>query len=154
MEKAFFILRLALRADVRLLLMGVSGTGGSAVLRIGGGDAGAGGALLALLTALGGQPSGLVPPLPALANGWLWLVLATSLAFISANLGLQFGAARLPAATTSLVMLTEVVFASVSSVLMGAAELQGRTLLGGALILLAALWAAWPARTTLRNIES
>ncbi|PHM20060.1 MAG: EamA family transporter [Curvibacter sp. PD_MW3] len=107
----------------------------------------AGGALLALLTALGGQPSGLVTPLPALANGWLWLVLATSLAFIAANLGLQFGAARLPAATTSLVMLTEVVFASVSSVLMGAAELQGRTLLGGALILLAALWAAWPART-------
>ena len=107
----------------------------------------AGGALLALLTALGGQPSGLVSPLPALANGWGWLVLATSLAFIAANLGLQFGAARLPAATTSLVMLTEVVFASVSSVLMGAAELQGRTLLGGTLILLAALWAAWPART-------
>ncbi|MEA3394290.1 MAG: DMT family transporter [Pseudomonadota bacterium] len=107
----------------------------------------AGGALLALLTALGGQPSGLVSPLPALANGWGWLVLATSLAFIAANLGLQFGAARLPAATTSLVMLTEVVFASVSSVLMDAAELQGRTLLGGALILLAALWAAWPART-------
>ena len=114
----------------------------------------AGGALLALLTALGGQPSGLVSPLPALANGWVWQALATSLAFIAANLGLQFGAARLPAATTSLVMLTEVVFASVSSVLMGAAELQGRTLLGGALILLAALWAAWPARTTLRNIES
>jgi hypothetical protein len=39
------------------------------------------------------------------------------------------------------------VFASVSSVLMDAAELQGRTLLGGTLILLAALWAAWPART-------
>ncbi len=107
----------------------------------------AGGALLALLTALGGQPSGLVSPLPALANGWVWLVLATSLAFIAANLGLQFGAAHLPAATTSLVMLTEVVFASVSSVLMDAAELQGRTLLGGTLILLAALWAAWPART-------
>ena len=41
---------------------------------------------------------------------------------------------------------TEVVFASVSSVLMGAAELQARTLIGGTLILLAALWAAWPAR--------
>ncbi len=114
----------------------------------------AGGALLALLTALGGQPSGLVTPLPSLANGWVWLVLATSLAFIAANLGLQFGAARLPAATTSLVMLTEVVFASVSSVLMGAAELQGRTLLGGALILLAALWAAWPARAANEEIAS
>jgi len=104
----------------------------------------AGGTLLALLAALGGQPSGLVPPLPALANDWLWLVLATSLAFLAANLGLQFGAARLPAATTSLVMLTEVVFASVSSVLLGATELSLRTLLGGALILLAALLATRP----------
>ncbi len=105
-----------------------------------------GGALLALLTALGGLPSGLVTAPPALAAGWLSLVLLTSLAFLAANLGLQYGAARLPAATTALVMLTEVVFASVSSVLMGAAELQARTLLGGALILLAALWAAWPQR--------
>lgn len=111
----------------------------------------AGGTLLALLTALGGQPSDLVSPLPALANDWGWLVLATSLAFLAANLGLQFGAARLPAATTALVMLTEVVFASVSSVLMGAAELQARTLLGGALILLAALWAAWPERSAHRK---
>jgi len=110
-----------------------------------------GGALLALLTALGGQPSGLVSPLPVWADGWLWLALATSLAFLAANLGLQYGAARLPAATTSLVMLTEVVFASVSSVLMGAAALHARTGLGGALILLAALWAAWPARTTRRD---
>lgn len=41
--KAFFILRLALRADVLLLLMGVSGTGagGSTLLLSGGGDAGA-----------------------------------------------------------------------------------------------------------------
>jgi drug/metabolite transporter (DMT)-like permease len=108
----------------------------------------AGGTLMALLTALGGQPSSLVSPLPALANDWGWLVLATSLAFLAANLGLQFGAARLPAATTALVMLTEVVFASVSSVLMGAAELQARTLLGGTLILLAASWAAWPARAS------
>jgi hypothetical protein len=40
-----------------------------------------------------------------------------------------------------------VVFASVSSVLLGAAGLQARTLLGGALILLAALWAAWPVKS-------
>ena len=43
LEKAFFILKLALRADVLLLLMGVSGTGvgGSTERRSGGGDAGA-----------------------------------------------------------------------------------------------------------------
>ncbi len=106
----------------------------------------AGGALLALSTALLGAPSGLVPMPPSVDIGWVWLVLLTSLAFLVSNLGLQYGAARLPAATTALVMLTEVVFASVSSVLLGAAELQARTLLGGALILLAALWAAWPAK--------
>ncbi|QKO23277.1 DMT family transporter [Rhodoferax sp. BAB1] len=106
----------------------------------------AGGALLALATAGLGTPSGLVPALPAVGASWMGLVLLTSLAFLASNLGLQYGAARLPAATTALVMLTEVVFASVSSVLLGAAELEPRTLLGGALILLAALWAAWPAK--------
>lgn len=102
----------------------------------------AGGTLLALLTALLGASSGLVPSPPAYTAGWAGLVLLTSLAFLISNLGLQYGAARLPAATTALVMLTEVVFASVSSVLLGAAALEIRTLLGGALILLAALWAA------------
>ncbi len=106
----------------------------------------AGGALLALVTALLGAPSGLVAMPPAVDVGWVGLVLLTSLAFLASNLGLQYGAARLPAATTALVMLTEVVFASVSSVLLGAAELLVRTLLGGALILLAALWAAWPVK--------
>jgi drug/metabolite transporter (DMT)-like permease len=100
-----------------------------------------GGALLALAAGLGGMPSGLVAAPPALAIGWLVVVLLTSLAFLFANLGLQYGAARLPAATTALVMLTEVVFASVSSILFGAAELELPTLLGGTLILLAALWA-------------
>ena len=55
------------------------------------------------------------------------------------NLALQYGAARLRATATSLIMLSEVVFASVSSVLLGAAELSTRTVLGGALIMLAAL---------------
>lgn len=104
----------------------------------------AGGALLALGTALPGQSLGVVTVLPAPATGWLLLVVLTGAAFLLANLGLQYGAARLPAATTALVMLTEVVFASVSSVLMGATELQTRTLIGGALIVLAALWACWP----------
>ena len=49
------------------------------------------------------------------------------------------GAARLAAHTTALVMLSEVLFASVSSVLLGASSWDSRTLIGGALILLAAL---------------
>jgi drug/metabolite transporter (DMT)-like permease len=98
----------------------------------------AGGALLAASVALLSQSIGLatLPPAPAL--GWVVLVLLTSLAFLAANLGLQYGAARLPAATTALIMLTEVVFASISAVALGAAELSARTLIGGALILLAA----------------
>jgi drug/metabolite transporter (DMT)-like permease len=42
------------------------------------------------------------------------------------------------------VMLSEVVFASLSSVALGAADLTPRTLAGGALILAAAAWSAWP----------
>ena len=102
----------------------------------------AGGTLLAASVALLRQSLGLATLPPAPAWGWLGLVLLTALAFLGANLGLQYGAARLPAASTALIMLTEVVFASVSAVALGAAELSARTLLGGALILLAALLAA------------
>jgi drug/metabolite transporter (DMT)-like permease len=55
---------------------------------------------------------------------------------------LQYGAARLVASTTALVMLTEILFASVSSAWLGAAEFSIRTLIGGGLIVLAALLAA------------
>jgi drug/metabolite transporter (DMT)-like permease len=65
-----------------------------------------------------------------------------SFAFLAGNLALQYGAAQLRANTTSLVLLTEVVFASASSVALGAGELSTRSLLGGALIVLAALLAA------------
>jgi drug/metabolite transporter (DMT)-like permease len=79
---------------------------------------------------------------PAAALGWIALAVLLSLAFLAGNLGLQYGASRLPANTTSLIMLSEVVFASVSAVLLGAGELTARTLIGGGLIALAALLAA------------
>jgi drug/metabolite transporter (DMT)-like permease len=41
-------------------------------------------------------------------------------------------------------MLSEIVFATLSSVAMGASELSTRKLVGGALIVLAAVWASWP----------
>lgn len=110
-----------------------------------------GGTAIALVAAVLGMRLGLVSAPPALASDWMLLALYTSLAFLVANMGLQYGAARLPANATSLILLTEVVFASVSSVLLGAAELQTHTLLGGALILLAALWAALPARARSRE---
>jgi drug/metabolite transporter (DMT)-like permease len=73
---------------------------------------------------------------------WLPWAAGTGMAFLVANLGLQYGAARLRANVTSLIMLTEVVFAATSSVLLGASVLSWQTVWGGALILSAALWAA------------
>lgn len=64
----------------------------------------------------------------------LWALL-----FLVSNLGLQYGAARLPANVTAVIMLTEVLVATGSSWLAGATELRTPDLVGGALIL-AAPW--------------
>ena len=74
-------------------------------------------------------------------GSWLPWVLALTAAFLCGNLALQYGAARLPAQTTSLIMLSEVVFASVSAVLLGAAHPGAATWAGGALIMTAAFLA-------------
>jgi drug/metabolite transporter (DMT)-like permease len=98
-----------------------------------------GGALMALCAgalAAGAPPTSLGP------HG-VWVALALSMGFLVSNVALQYGAARLSAHATALVMLSEVVFASGSSVALGAAELSLRTWLGGALILAAAVWSAW-----------
>jgi len=102
----------------------------------------AGGALLASAAAISGMGLGLVTAPPAPDMDWIGLAVLISLAFLAGNLALQYGAARLPANTTSLILLSEVVFASVSAVLLGAGELSARTLFGGGLIALAALLAA------------
>jgi drug/metabolite transporter (DMT)-like permease len=101
-----------------------------------------GGAVLAGAAALSGMGLGLVTTPPAPDMGWMVLAVLISLAFLAGNLALQYGASRLPANTTSLILLSEVVFASVSSVLLGTGELSARTLLGGGLIMLASLLAA------------
>ena len=101
-----------------------------------------GGSTLAGLAACVGMQQGFVAALPAVDATWPLWVLSLSLAFLVGNLGLQYGAARLAASTTALVMLLEVVFASTSSVLMGAAQLDARMLVGATLILAAALLSA------------
>lgn len=105
-----------------------------------------GGAALAALTAVLGMATGLVAPPPTAPGTWMAVALGLTGAFLLSNLALQFGAARLAAGTTALVMLTEVVFASVSSWWLEAALLAPRTLAGGALIMLAALLAILPHR--------
>jgi drug/metabolite transporter (DMT)-like permease len=101
-----------------------------------------GGAVLATSVALWGSTAGWVPSVPAPQATWILLALGLALALFASNLALQYGAARLRSATTSLVMLSEIVFATLSSVLLGAAVLDARTVMGGLLILLAATWAA------------
>ncbi|MFM8575152.1 MAG: EamA family transporter [Limnohabitans sp.] len=98
-----------------------------------------GGAFMAALTALLGSGSAVVVQSVLWQPGWIGPVLLLTFAFLAGNIALQYGAARLPAHTTALVMLSEVVFASVSSVILGVSTWDLRTLLGGALILLAAV---------------
>ncbi|QEA12963.1 DMT family transporter [Comamonas flocculans] len=106
----------------------------------------AGGALLGGLAAAAGQGLGAVPALPGANAAWLVPLLVWAGALMLANWALQYGATRLPAGTTALVMLCEVLFASASSVAAGAAQPTLRTWAGGALIVSASLLAALQAR--------
>ncbi|MCF8211961.1 MAG: EamA family transporter, partial [Rhodoferax sp.] len=92
---------------------------------------------------LGAMQLGLADAPPERGGAWLGLALVLGLALLLGNLALQYGAARLPASATSIIMLTEVVFASVSSVLLGSGEMGLRTWIGGSLIVLASLLSAW-----------
>ena len=80
------------------------------------------------------------PPAPA----WPWVagVAALSLLYLASNLALQFGAARLPANVTAVVMLTEVLFAAVSALLLDGGVLTAQLAAGGTLIVAAAVLAA------------
>ncbi len=105
----------------------------------------AGGALLAAIAATLGMALGAVAAPPAPQAEWVGVGLALSLGFLASNVALQYGASRLDAHTSALIMLSEVVFASLSSVLLGAAEMTPRVAAGAALILAAAVWSAWPS---------
>lgn len=98
-----------------------------------------GGAAVAGVLALSLSASGAIGTPPAPAAGWLAGVAALAVLFLFGNLALQYGAARLPANVTSVVMLTEILFASVSALALGGGSIDGQLLAGGSLILLAAL---------------
>jgi drug/metabolite transporter (DMT)-like permease len=102
----------------------------------------AGGALVAGALAAALAAEGAIAPVPPPALPWLALALAVTVAFVAGNLSLQYGAARLPANGTAVVMLTEVLFASLSAVALGGGVLTPRLAVGGALIVAAALLAA------------
>jgi len=101
-----------------------------------------GGALVAAALATFLTASGAARPPPAPAWPWLALTAALTLVFLAGNLSLQYGAARLPANRTAVVMLTEVVFASLSAVALGGGALTLRLVVGGAFIVAGAVLAA------------
>ena len=80
---------------------------------------------------------------PTAFDGYaIFLLLGSGIMMLVANLALQYGAVRLPVNITAVVMLTEVVFATVSSLLIDATILTAGMIGGGALILLASALAA------------
>jgi drug/metabolite transporter (DMT)-like permease len=99
-----------------------------------------GGALVAASLALALPGSVPLPPPPA----WPWVLgaLGMGLWFLAGNLALQYGASRLPANVTAVVMVSEVLFASVSAVALGAGSLSVPLAIGGLLIVGATLLAA------------
>ena len=101
-----------------------------------------GGAVVSAALALALGTQGLVPAPPA--PDWPWMLGAFGLGalFLLSNLTLQYGAARLSANVTAVVMVTEVLFASVSAVALGAGWLSPALVVGGLLIVSAALLAA------------
>ncbi len=94
----------------------------------------AGGVLCGGLPAWLLQSLRLAPRLPPPSAAWLLPVGLLGLALAAGGFGLQYGAARLPAALTAVIMMLEIVFASLSSALLGASHPGLRTLAGGLLI--------------------
>jgi drug/metabolite transporter (DMT)-like permease len=103
----------------------------------------AGGVVVASLLALALYSSGRIAAPPAPAAVWMLGAGLLAIAFLGGNLALQYGAARLPANVTAVVMVSEVLFASASAVLLGAGALTTALLIGGSMIIGAALLAAW-----------
>ena len=89
---------------------------------------------------------GSMPALPALAANWPLMVLVVAVLIMLSNWTLQYGASRLAATTAAVVMLSEVVFASASNVLIEGTVLSDRLLLGGALVISASLIAAFESK--------
>ncbi len=100
-----------------------------------------GGSAVAAALALALSLRGAMAWLPAAQPGWIAGALAMGAIFLAGNMALQFGASRLPASVTAVVMVTEVFFASISAVVLGAGRLTPALLLGGSLIVGAALLA-------------
>jgi drug/metabolite transporter (DMT)-like permease len=76
---------------------------------------------------------------PVASTAWLLPGFGLAIAFMVSNLCLQYGAARLKASITAVVMPCEVLFAALTAVWWGGATLHVSVLAGGVLILAATL---------------
>ena len=142
-------------ADALGVLGGFAFALNNVMLRRGAGHPGAGRALamfaggvlvagaLATMLALDAR----MPWPPAPAPGWVLAALALALLVLLSNLALQYGASRLPANVTAVVMLTEVVFAAASALWLAGGVMTPALLIGGGLIVLAAALAALAPRS-------
>ena len=95
------------------------------------------GALAAALTT-----GGAIASPPVVVGAWLLWTAGLTVLFLAGNLALQYGAARLPANRTAVVMLSEVLFASLSALALGGGTLSVQLVAGGAFIVAGALLAA------------
>ena len=102
----------------------------------------AGGAVVSMILAALLTQASMAPAPPPLAWGWVAAALGMAVWFLLSNLSLQYGAARLPANTTSVIMISEVFFASASALAMGAGTLGWREGMGALMILGGALLAS------------
>jgi drug/metabolite transporter (DMT)-like permease len=106
-----------------------------------------GGMLLSAAIALPLTLTGAAPP-PMTAQAVAWAGGAMLAAwFLIGNLALQYGASRLPANVTAVVMLAEVIFAAASAVVIGGEVLSLQVWMGGGLIMLSAVLAAFDDHT-------
>jgi drug/metabolite transporter (DMT)-like permease len=101
-----------------------------------------GGAVVSLVLASWLTVTGVASAPPPLAWAWVLPALGLAVWFLASNLTLQYGAARLPANTTAVVMISEVFFASASALALGAGSLGWREALGALMILGGALLAS------------
>jgi len=101
-----------------------------------------GGVLVAAVLASGLSVQGLMNWPPLLSPGWALAALGLGSLFLISNLALQFGASRLPANATAVIMLVEVPVAAGSALLLGGGAITWAIATGGLLILGAALLAA------------
>ena len=106
-----------------------------------------GGMVVAAVLALGLAAGGKLPWPPAPAAPWMLITLAMSLLFLVGNLALQYGASRLRANVTAVVLVSEVVVAAGTAVAFGAGTLTAQLVVGGSLIVLASLLSAFQSQT-------